>query len=169
MKQDVIAWIAGIIEGEGYICGRVNRKSGVTVGLCVQVNMTDEDVLRLCQKRTGLGRVNGPYKSNSYRKNWKPNWKWTVGRTKEVMGLLQAIIPWLGKRRKAKALQVMKARQKSLELRSKTRMANGKPITNCCSRGHLFTPENTHWQKSKKGTYRRCKACGREQYHRSKQ
>lgn len=84
-----IAWVAGIIEGEGSIQTRSNAN-----GLNVVVQMTDEDVIRRLRDVTSIGRVSGPYKSSTLRLDGelkKLRWFWLVGRKEEVARLLLAI------------------------------------------------------------------------------
>ncbi len=167
MRDLDAAWIAGIIEGEGHISARTNGcRNGVTVYIQIQVNMTDHDVLELCQRRTGMGKVRGPYFSK--KPNHKPCWKWTVQRTAEVEAMLEAILPWMGERRKEAIFKAIENRRLSIELRTASRMANGKKRPTHCNRGHLFAPDNTHMQAGGRYTYRRCRACGRERYHAAK-
>jgi len=53
-----MAWLAGLVEGEG--CIRL-QKSNKSVGASVIVQMTDGDVIERLQSITGLGCVTGPY------------------------------------------------------------------------------------------------------------
>jgi hypothetical protein len=52
-------WVAGLLEGEG--CFRVKknslRKAGRYTEVCVEVNMTDEGVIRKLHAVVGVGKV----------------------------------------------------------------------------------------------------------------
>lgn len=65
MTDTDIAWVAGLLEGEGYFGCRIattkNRPGKAYLQVRICVNMTDEDVLRRAQSITGAGHINGPY------------------------------------------------------------------------------------------------------------
>lgn len=101
--RENLAWVAGIIEGEGYIAARpIKYKNGTSFALQVQIEMSDEDVLLLLQKRAGMGNVTGPFRRDS-PKHMKPTWHYGVYGA-EAYALLIAILPWLCERRRQAAL-----------------------------------------------------------------
>lgn len=83
-------YIAGIIEGEGWIASQ-----NLTVS--VFVKMTDEDTIRRLQSLTGMGKIIGPKKAG--KSHWKPYWQWSVCSRGEAARLLLAVYPLLGVRR----------------------------------------------------------------------
>lgn len=95
-----IAWVAGIIEGEGNFNLRKDSKSAR-----IRVRMTDKDVLDKLLQITKIGKINGPYKRNNPK--WKDSWDWTVGIKKEFIELSYAILPWLLSRRKSVCLYIL--------------------------------------------------------------
>lgn len=90
MTDTEIAWVAGIIEGEGTILNRDNT------GIEVRVVMSDKDVIHRVHVVTGVGTMRGPY-------NWKSSvkelWTWRVSKRVDVTALLHSIEPWMGERR----------------------------------------------------------------------
>lgn len=86
-----IAWVAGIIEGEG--CISMHREAGWSV----RVSMTDEDVIQRCHAFTGMGtlRMSEPRGSQTKRV-----YTWSVLDKRSVARLLMAIYPVLGRRRR---------------------------------------------------------------------
>lgn len=86
-----LGWLAGIIEGEGYI--GINENTNQTF---LRVSMTDEDVIRSLIEKTGLGHVNGPYR---YDDNKKFFWIWSVMTRDDLSDLLYLILPFMGERR----------------------------------------------------------------------
>lgn len=101
MRARDLAWVAGIIEGEGSISVRSN-------GLIeVHVNMTDLDVIQRLAAITGVGRVTGPAKPPRYKAHWKPIAYWQVARQDDTAALLMTIFPFLGARRRAKAAEAL--------------------------------------------------------------
>lgn len=86
-----IAWLAGIIEGEGSFTIRPG-------GVQLKVAMTDRDVVERMHAVAGVGFVNGPYISK--RGNRKPLWRWDVHRSPDVARILLAIAPLMGERRR---------------------------------------------------------------------
>lgn len=97
-RSDEAAWAAGIFEGEGsiYYYKAKNRWT-------LQVQMTDEDVVRRLQEVLGCGSVTGPH----FRKDWKPTWSWKSAAQGDVTHVLALFLPYLGLRRKAKALEAL--------------------------------------------------------------
>lgn len=86
--QFTIGFVAGIVEGEGYISYSNGSPS-------VRVGMTDLDTIQKVQDLTGIGRITGPY----VRSGNKPIWHWSVCNHKECARLLLAIAPVMCKRR----------------------------------------------------------------------
>lgn len=89
---DNLAWAAGLFEGEGWI--RV-KPAHVELGL----KMTDEDVVRRFAEVLGIGYVDGPIQPSGNR---KLIWTWHLAQGEFVRVFLEAIEPWMGKRRTAK-------------------------------------------------------------------
>lgn len=94
MNAVEIAWVAGIIEGEGTIL-----VPGGGQYPSVRVAMTDEDVVRRLHSITGLGRVVPRKKGQPH---FKPQWQWHVCSRREVARLLCAVAPLMGSRRTAR-------------------------------------------------------------------
>lgn len=90
MTPEEIAWVAGILEGEG--CFHVKRNWYNQPS--ITVDMTDEDILLRLAKFTEIGRVYGPYEGVN-----KPKWHWKVQRINDCIALCNAVLPWMGERR----------------------------------------------------------------------
>lgn len=104
-----IAWVAGVLEGEGYF-GLIPKKTKSPEHyweVRIQCNMTDEDVIRRLHELTGLGAVRGPLPVQ--KDHHKPAFSWTVNRRSEVICLLNQIRPWMGQRRKARIDDILHA------------------------------------------------------------
>jgi hypothetical protein len=101
MDAKELYWVAGLLEGEG--CFRVRKNSlrkagGRYTEVCVEVNMTDEEVIRKLHAMVGVGKVYGPYRADT-NPNRQPIWRWTLTRTAEVQEFMLALYPLLGSRR----------------------------------------------------------------------
>lgn len=112
-NREQIAWVAGLIEGEGTIRTHKTRPSQAQEGITyaypmVSVQMTDEDVVRRAQEWTGLGRVLGPYNVPS-RPGSKPIWMWHVMRKDQAMTLIAMVWAYLGERRREQARRTLGA------------------------------------------------------------
>lgn len=92
-----LAWLAGIIEGEGYLASSGDPR--------IRVRMTDVDIVYKCKKVAGCGVVNGPYERDNPK--WKPTWEWSVNTQCDIKELLEEIIPILGDRRTKQAKEVL--------------------------------------------------------------
>ena len=99
-SRENIAWLAGLIEGEGCFYVQPN-KHGSSI---IKVSMTDEDVILKARKISGCGKVHGP--SNHIPGN-KPVWTWTVAKASHVFALSFAIFPFLCKRRSEKLITLI--------------------------------------------------------------
>jgi len=106
MKLADIGYVAGIIDGEGWIgLSSPNRKWGRQIPqICV--SMADEDVVRKLKAITGVGNVTirPPQKG---REHHKTIYRWTVYKGADAAGVLMTIWPLLGERRRAKAEAVL--------------------------------------------------------------
>lgn len=91
------AWVAGVVEGEGWI--------GLRGVLCVQ--MTDADVIARLAEVTGMGTtVFGKKPSTGGRKAVH---EWGVYNRREFLLVAEKLTPWLGERRRARLLQAQAA------------------------------------------------------------
>ncbi len=93
-------WLAGLMEGEAsFRLGKVG-KTETTQRVGIQVNMTDEDVIRSVHRVAGVGNVTGPYVPDNPK--WSPQWHWRVGNREDVRHVLERILPYMHSRRAAK-------------------------------------------------------------------
>jgi hypothetical protein len=130
-----MAWVAGLIEGEGCIQLRAPARPHVSV------SSTDKDVvLRLCQW-TDVGHVTGP-RGGTY----KPVWHWNVTKRDDAAKLLERILPLMCRRRGGKIREVLAAYYAA---------APTKGTAPTCSRGHELTEANTYLGDGR----RRCRIC----------
>lgn len=86
-----IAWLTGIIEGEGCISKSADLRSR-----SLTVNMNDKDIIDRLYRITGEGSVK--------RKNIK-QWVWCVTDRKGMARILLACYPLFGERRQAKVAE----------------------------------------------------------------
>ena len=95
MTDVEVAWVAGLIEGEGCIStfGKKRRYYWN-----VRVGMTDLDTIRKLRGITGMGIIY----TQKVTGNRKPAWRWSVNRQAEVRELLTKILPHMGARRTEK-------------------------------------------------------------------
>lgn len=99
-------WLAGILEGEGYM--GVVRQRGV-----IRVAMTDGDVIRHAYEVSGVGTVN---ELPSRAPHHKTVFAWSVGRRLNVADVLLAMAPLLGERRRIQAAAVLRLHDIDLPL-----------------------------------------------------
>lgn len=135
-SRENIAWAAGLFEGEGCIIYR-SPKNPWRLAL----SSTDEDVIRKFAFIVGVGGVLGPQRLKNPK--WKPIWTWWCTTAEKASALLVAFHPFLGKRRRAKAEDFLKA------------FAEARPKSKC-PKGHFYTPENTYFLK---GRWKYCREC----------
>jgi hypothetical protein len=97
-----ITWAAGLFEGEGSI--DIKKSRGYEY-LRLQLASTDEDIIRKFHYIVGLGSVFGPY--GPYKTGLKQQWRWHIS-NKKADSVLSCLLPYLGDRRTAKALEIRK-------------------------------------------------------------
>lgn len=88
MDPTEAAYLAGLIEGEGWIA-----RHGTSAAL--HVAMTDHDVVNRLHRLTGVGVV----RMKTPQPNRKPVYVWAVNGVPTLVGVLRQIRPWLGRRR----------------------------------------------------------------------
>ena len=93
------AWLAGLYEGEGSLFGFSNSR---TAG-ALRIGMTDEDVIHRCREVMGVGHVTGPREQRPPR---KPIWTWSVYQRSDLLMVVEAILPYLGERRRQRVIEV---------------------------------------------------------------
>lgn len=97
-----VAWAAGLFEGEGTIC-LYKLRSNPFFALIT----TDEDVIDRFHEVVGVGRL---YKNRAvFGMGSKQQYVWNANAINEVRHVAQLFLPWLGKRRRARLLEVLDA------------------------------------------------------------
>lgn len=135
MDDREIAWAGGLWEGEGCFSIRhapnrnPSKQGWVSANAVIQ--MTDEDTIRrLARIMDGAGlvaRVEGPI---LHRGNRQPTWRWRLNGFERVQALIAMLWPWLGVRRRGRAVEVLRATW-SWPLRPRS-------TANRCAYGHLL-------------------------------
>jgi hypothetical protein len=97
LTQSEVAWVAGIYEGEGSCWTTKGR------AFHIAIVMTDFDVVRRLHLLVGVGTLKeGRHKDPTH----KPYLTWSVG-SRDGIDFLNTIMPWLGERRTAKAVEAI--------------------------------------------------------------
>ena len=126
-NREDLAWAAGLFEGEG--CFTLSGRGTARAIL----NMTDEDVVRRFAQIVRVGGIRG---KRVIRPQHKPQWEWTVQNHEGVQALIAVLWPWLGQRRRSRAVEVL-------------RLTHARPGPNRnklrCKRGHPFDETNTRY------------------------
>lgn len=97
-EPDAWGWVAGLIEGEGWIGP---APGSPRQALSVSVESTDADVVERLRELTGVGSIHGVARVRSERE--RPTWSWRVSNRRDTCHVLEAIHPLLGERRRARA------------------------------------------------------------------
>jgi len=85
-----IGYLAGLLDGEG--CFKLAKGQ-----IVVEVTSTDKDIVERALDYSGVGVLYGPYGPT---KGGKDIWRWQVGKHREVVRLLIAVLPCLCARRR---------------------------------------------------------------------
>ena len=101
MNEVEAAWAAGIFEGEG--CFGVYPNGGGYWKPVTKVEMTDEDVVGRFHALTGFGNVY----AKAGRGGRKDSWVWLASKWDDTVSLVSALLPHLGGRRSAAALNIL--------------------------------------------------------------
>lgn len=96
VSQERVAWIAGILEGEG-------TWSETRQAWYVKVSMTDLDIIERLQEWTGVGRITEWRSPAAYHKTV---YTWRVDAKIHREWLTLLVWPWLGERRKKRIRQL---------------------------------------------------------------
>lgn len=101
-----IAWVAGIIEGEGsfHYTEKTARR--------LRIRMTDKDVLDKIKSILKIGTLHGPYKKKNPKH--KDAWEFSVCRRKELIEICNAILPWMCKRRTSKIRYILEEHKNAI-------------------------------------------------------
>ena len=99
------AWVAGLLEGEGYFNIREQSIGGFWVAE-IRCRMCDRDVIEKLHRTVGVGNLNGPYERGE---NHQDQWEWRCSRREHVRTVLAKCEPWFGSRRGKRAREMLAA------------------------------------------------------------
>lgn len=100
--RENLAWAAGLFEGEGSFS---YQRRGQYMTIQVELGMTDEDRVRRFHAVVGIGNVTGPH--NNTKPHHKPIYRWKTGSFAGVQAIMAFMWPWLGPRRRNKAIELL--------------------------------------------------------------
>jgi hypothetical protein len=110
MEETMLAWAAGLFEGEGSITVRYEKP-------VMQMKMCDAEVVAKFRSVVGLGRVYGPYKNKTGERDGYPRqdfFVWTA-RSADCELVIERLWPWLSSYRRRRASEVGFAIAKHVE------------------------------------------------------
>lgn len=96
-----IAWVAGLLEGEGSFS---KYAAGKNTTYAIQCKMADEDVVRRLQAVLGVGRVTYVPPSQT---GYQAQWALRITRLRHVYAVCVAIHPFMGLRRRRRIEQLL--------------------------------------------------------------
>lgn len=105
--RENLAWLAGLIEGEGCWYWRKPSPNGGRGGLGLSVEMNDLDVLQTAHRIAGVGPAPRHKKVRTTRYGQSDSHQWQVQSTAEVVALMFALFPWMHERRRATIRQLL--------------------------------------------------------------
>lgn len=142
MTELEIAWLAGLLEGEG--CFRVRKSGGYKGSVSISLQMTDEDVVKRVADLFGT-KIWGPH--GPYGASKLETWQ-TLIIGHEAAKLMEKLLPYLGRRRGEK-VKTLLIHQKTLRDLS----PNKNPVCH---------PEKKYFSKNM------CTSCYMKDYHKRK-
>lgn len=109
MTEAETAWVAGLLEGEGFFGNYQYAHGGRKRAChwCISCAMCDRDVLEKLCGFLGLGRVQDPRKPQ--KPHHKPAWRWAIRKRKDVLEVCEAILPYMGQRRSKRIREILQA------------------------------------------------------------
>ncbi|WBB67738.1 LAGLIDADG family homing endonuclease [Micromonospora sp. WMMD812] len=109
MSMVELAWLAGLLEGEGTFCTHYTKTRGrqePQTRVRIAVQMTDEDVVRKVQSIVGLGNV---LKRKAQKDHHKDSFTWSVQAMDVVVALGTLLMPHMGERRRQQIETLLEA------------------------------------------------------------
>lgn len=103
MSDTEIAWLAGLIEGEGSFT--LYQGEG-RIRVLISIQMTDKDVLDRVASIVGLGNVVWCTKREEHHKD---SYKWAISSRVAVTELMMLLYPCMGTRRQARIAECLAA------------------------------------------------------------
>lgn len=142
-----IAWLAGLLEGEGSFMLKTKRSYNGTISISLQ--MTDKDIVERCATILKT-KVYGPYTSKQKKKNGevkKETYLLSIFGTSAASWMM-TLYPFMGERRKQKIENLLNhwKKQQSMET----------------GRMSLCHPDRARFSKDM------CKSCYMKNYHKEK-
>lgn len=152
LNDATIAWLAGIFEGEG--CMSIAKNGGTRLS----IGMTDLDVIERIDALFPCTKIQVVVPPRTAKGNQpKTQYIWRISNPETVRKILELLLPWLGERRAARALEVLHHLDTR---RSAILMA-------FCKNGHEMTPENSLTRSDSKSY--RCRICANATQRRYKE
>jgi hypothetical protein len=113
-----LAWIAGLLEGEGYFCVlSASRGCGKNETLLVGCGMTDMDVIYKLQRVVGAGHVSIQVGLGKTIYRWKLS-------NSDACALMTLLLPMMGRRRSVKIRELMAWYERKLAILPTYRIRN---------------------------------------------
>lgn len=99
MTSEEIAWVAGVLEGEGsfFVSWKTSTGGVRYPSFRVQCNMCDQDIILRLYRICGIGNMRGPLPTQ--KPHHKPAFSWIVNKRAEIKDLVERILPLMGIRR----------------------------------------------------------------------
>jgi hypothetical protein len=105
MRREEIIWAAGLFEGEGsFAAGMSVHKRNKKPRLGMRMTTTDRDVAERFMKAVGVGTIRVRPQTGLGTKDVH---EWGTGGFHRTQYLVAMFWPWLGTRRRARALEVL--------------------------------------------------------------
>lgn len=103
MNDSELAWLAGILEGEGTFS--IRNTNPRNRGISIRCSMTDTDVVERIFELTGIGGIT---KVKPREEHHKQQTLWAASKRSDVVDLITRLKPWMGRRRQAKIEDMLK-------------------------------------------------------------
>jgi len=94
MRKVDLAYVAGIVDGEGTICIHQDRAKSGKVYLQLRVDVTNTNEWLIQWLKFALGGHVDVSRRAERGKNWKPAWRWSVS-ANQASAFLKLIYPYL--------------------------------------------------------------------------
>ena len=159
MNTHLLAWAAGVFDGEGYACSaRYSSKTkGMTATLMLGVGQAHKEMLDRLLAIFRFGSVTGPSRSGN-----TPMWAFKIHGFEKVQAATAMLWPWLGVVKRAQLTRVLldakahpTAKKRYFDIHSaaiiRTRLSNGERQSVLAK--ELACPKHVIWNIAHQRTY----------------